>query len=64
MTYVPYSANKDGTSYANPIYKTLEEQRNPTLLFFRLLPVGALLAGLIVGSGATVVYFTGKKKSQ
>ena len=64
MTYVPYSANKDGTNYANPIYRTAAEQRNPTLLFFRLLPFGALSAGVIVGIGATLVYFTTIKKEE
>lgn len=62
ITGLSWLGGKDGGSSSNPVYLTRAERADPSLLFVKLLPGGALIALIIVAVVAIIIYFSKKKK--
>lgn len=62
IAFVSYMGGKDGGSPQYPVYLTKAQQEKPSLLFFELLPVAAIISAVMTAIGATIIYSLSKSK--
>ncbi|MBK6400035.1 MAG: hypothetical protein KA215_04725 [Flavobacterium sp.] len=62
ITFMSYLGGKDGGSSDYPVYLTRAQQENPSLLFWELFPVSAIISGIVTSVGTLIIYFINKSK--